>query len=77
MAILKFRIYFEEDESVYRDVAIRHTQTFFDLHETILKAYEFDNKHKALFSAAMIIGSGDGRSVLKNMIRNIKRCPFD
>lgn len=49
MAILKFRIYFEEDESVYRDVAIRHTQTFLDLHETILRSYEFDNKHKATF----------------------------
>lgn len=49
MAILKFRIYFEEDESVYRDVAIRHTQTFKDLHDIILKAYEFDNKHKATF----------------------------
>lgn len=49
MAILKFRIYFEEDESVYRDVVIRHTQSFKDLHETILKAYEFDNKHKATF----------------------------
>jgi hypothetical protein len=49
MAILKFRIYFEEDESVYRDVVIRHTQSFKDLHDTILKAYEFDNKHKATF----------------------------
>jgi hypothetical protein len=49
MAILKFRIYFEEDDSVYRDVAIRHTQTFFDLHEAILKSYEFDSKHGATF----------------------------
>jgi hypothetical protein len=49
MAILKFRVYFEDDDSVYRDVAIRHTQTFFELHEAILKAYEFDNKHKATF----------------------------
>lgn len=49
MAILKFRIYFEEDESVYRDVVIRHTQSFRELHDTILKAYEFDNKHKATF----------------------------
>lgn len=49
MAILKFRIYFEEDDSVYRDVAIRHTQTFFDLHTIILKAFEFDNKHGATF----------------------------
>lgn len=49
MAILKFRIYFEEDESVYRDVVIKHTQTFHDLHSTILKSYEFDNKHRATF----------------------------
>ena len=49
MAILRFRTYWEEDESIYRDVAIRHTHTFFDLHEAILKSYEFDNKHKATF----------------------------
>ncbi|MDZ4793256.1 MAG: hypothetical protein SGI83_03175 [Bacteroidota bacterium] len=49
MAILKFRVYLQEDESVYRDVVIRHTQTFKDLHETILKGYEFDAKHKATF----------------------------
>lgn len=49
MAILRFRIYFEEDDSVYRDVVVRHTQSFLDLHEAILRAYEFDNKHKATF----------------------------
>ena len=49
MAILKFRIYLEEDDSVYRDVAIRHSQNFFDLHGAILKAFEFDNKHDATF----------------------------
>ena len=49
MAILKFRVYLEEDDSVYRDVVIRHTQNFFDLHEVILKAYEFDSKHQATF----------------------------
>jgi hypothetical protein len=49
MAILRFRTYWEEDESIYRDVAIRHTQTFLDLHHAILKSYEFDNKHKATF----------------------------
>jgi hypothetical protein len=49
MAILRFRIYFEEDDSVYRDVSIRHTQNFLDLHESILKAFEFDSKHAATF----------------------------
>src|ERR1700712_662226 len=49
MAILRFRIYLEEDDSVYRDVAIKHTQHFLQLHQAILKAYEFDSKHQATF----------------------------
>ncbi len=49
MAILRFRIYWEDDDSVYRDIAIRHTQNFSDLHGCILKSYEFDSKHKATF----------------------------
>lgn len=49
MAILKFRVYFEQDDSIYRDVVIRHTQNFLQLHHAILKAYEFDNKHQATF----------------------------
>ena len=49
MAILRFRVYWEDDESIYRDVVIRHTQNFADLHQCILKSYEFDSKHKATF----------------------------
>lgn len=49
MAILRFRIYWEDDDSIYRDVVIRHSQNFFELHSCILKSYEFDNKHKATF----------------------------
>jgi hypothetical protein len=49
MAVLKFRVYSEDDDAVYRDVVIKHTQTFQDLHNAILKAYEFDNKHQATF----------------------------
>jgi Fe-S-cluster formation regulator IscX/YfhJ len=49
MAVLKFRIYWEDDDSVYRDIVIKHTHTFFDLHQEILKCFEFDNKHKATF----------------------------
>src|SRR5258706_15758842 len=49
MAILKFRIYWEEDPSIYRDVVVKHAQSFQDLHNAILKCYEFDSKHKATF----------------------------
>ena len=49
MAILKFRVFLEEDDTIYRDVAIKHTQTFYDLHQAILKGYEFDCIHEASF----------------------------
>ena len=49
MAILKFRAYLQEDESVYRDIAIKHNNNFAELHLAILIAYEFDNKHPATF----------------------------
>jgi hypothetical protein len=49
MAILKFRVYYEEDESIYRDILIKHKQTFFDLYTSILQSWEFDSKHKATF----------------------------
>ncbi len=49
MAILKFRVYWEDDDSVYRDVVIKHTQSFFELHEIILKCFEFDTRHPATF----------------------------
>lgn len=49
MAVLKFRVYLEEDDAVYRDIVIKHTQYFIDLHFAILKSYEFDQKHQATF----------------------------
>lgn len=49
MAILKFRVYWEDDDTVYRDIVIKHSQTFFDLHNSILKCFDFDTKHSATF----------------------------
>ncbi len=49
MAILKFRVYLEEEDSIYRDISIHHTHHFTLLHNTILTSYEFDNKHQATF----------------------------
>jgi hypothetical protein len=49
MAILKFRVYWEEDDAIYRDISIKHTQNFLDLHTIILKAFEFDQIHAATF----------------------------
>lgn len=49
MPVLKFRVYWEEDDSVYRDIVIRQNQSFLTFHESVLRAFEFDNKHKATF----------------------------
>ena len=49
MAVLKFRVFFEEDDTIYRDIAIKHNQSFFELHQAILAAYEFDSIHQASF----------------------------
>jgi len=49
MAVLKFRVYPEEDSSVYRDIVIKHTQNFQQLHLCILSAFGFDAKHQATF----------------------------
>ena len=49
MAVLKFRVFYEEDDTVYRDVAILHEQSFFELHQCILSAFEFDSIHQASF----------------------------
>jgi len=49
MAFLKFRIYWEEDDAIYRDVVVKHPQNFTELNDIILKAFEFDQKHDATF----------------------------
>lgn len=49
MAVLKFRVYWEEDDAIYRDVVVKHTQNFSVLSDIILKAFEFDQKQDATF----------------------------
>lgn len=49
MAIYRFRIEVEDLDGVLREIEIKSTQTFEDLHFAILKAYGFDFKHPASF----------------------------
>jgi hypothetical protein len=76
MAILKFRIYYEEDDSIYRDVAIKHTQTFVQLHQAILKAYEFDSKHQATFYRSNDNWQRGREITLEKYDRNYKVAPL-
>lgn len=49
MPILRFRVYWEEDDQVYRDIEIKPAQSFQELHKAIVAAWEFDGKHPASF----------------------------
>ncbi len=45
----KFRIYWEQDDTVYRDIQIKPGQAYLEFHKAILMAFGFDNKHQASF----------------------------
>ena len=47
---LKFRVYWEEEDAIYRDVLVKHTQHFSDFHQIILKAFEFELRTISIFS---------------------------
>ena len=49
MAVLRFRVFWEDDDQTYRDIELLGNQTFLDFHKIILLAYEFDGKHPAYF----------------------------
>lgn len=49
MPVLKFRVYWEEEDAIYRDIALLAGQTFAAFNDAILKAFDFDNKHAASF----------------------------
>lgn len=74
MPLLKFRIYWEEDDNIYRDIVLQTGQTFHTFHESILKSFEFDNKHPASF-----FESNDkwlrGREISSEVLVNKKDAP--
>lgn len=49
MTILRFRVFWEDDDQTYRDIELLGNQTFLDFHKTIIQAFEFDGKHSASF----------------------------
>ncbi|HLG34914.1 MAG TPA: hypothetical protein VI757_08555 [Bacteroidia bacterium] len=49
MAVYKFRVTFEEHDEVSRDIEIKATQSFEDLHNIILQSVGFNSKEMASF----------------------------
>ena len=74
MTVLRFRVYWEDDDQTYRDIELLGNQTFLDFHKSILQAYEFDGKHPASFYE-----SNDkwvyGREISSEVLVNKKDAP--
>lgn len=49
MAVYRFKVYFEEDESIIREIDIKSTQTFENFHTIIQSAINFDGAHPTSF----------------------------
>ncbi|MGP8216290.1 MAG: IS1096 element passenger TnpR family protein [Bacteroidia bacterium] len=49
MSVYRFKIYFEDDENVWREIEIKSTQTFEDFHNIIQKSVNFDDAYSASF----------------------------
>ena len=47
--VYRFKITFEDNEDVYREIEIKSTQTFEDFHNAIVQSIGFDNMHDASF----------------------------
>ena len=49
MAVYHFKLSFEDNEDVYREIDIKSTQNFEDFHNIIVQSINFDNVHDASF----------------------------
>jgi hypothetical protein len=49
MAVYRFRIWFEDQEDIYREIDVQTKQSFADLHRCIQEAVGFDNSKDASF----------------------------
>ncbi len=75
MALLRFRVYWEEDDQVYRDIELKAGQSFLEFHKSILIAFEFDSKHSASFFESNERWTKSGREINSEVLVNKKDAP--
>lgn len=75
MPTFRFRVYWEDDDQIYRDIEMQSAQTFADLHGAILKAFEFDGKHPASFYESNDKWVREGREFSSEVLINKKDAP--
>jgi hypothetical protein len=49
MAVYRFKVTYEDNEEVYREIEIKSSQNFEDFHNIIVQSIGFDNQHNASF----------------------------
>src|SRR5215831_5288333 len=49
MALYKFRVMYEEDETIFRDIEIKPSNTLFDFESTIISAYNLPSNYTGIF----------------------------
>lgn len=49
MSLFKFRVWMEDDDTVFRDIEVLPSNTMLEFHKAILTAFGFDHKHEASF----------------------------
>lgn len=75
MSVFRFRVYWEEDDLIYRDVEILSSHTFLQLHEAILKSYDFDTRHAGSFYECNDRWLRNGRELSSEVATNKKDAP--
>ncbi|HEY0030781.1 MAG TPA: hypothetical protein VGC65_08490 [Bacteroidia bacterium] len=49
MAVYRFKVSFEDNEDIFREIEIKSTQNFEDFHHSIVQSVGFDSQHDASF----------------------------
>jgi Plasmid pRiA4b ORF-3-like protein len=74
MSIFKFRITWQDDDNVQRDIEILSSQTFLQLHECIKTSFALDKNLHANFHVLSVTGIRE-RTVDTTVEKNIKDAP--
>lgn len=75
MAVYRFKVTFEDDEDIYREIEIKSSQHFEDFHASILNSVGFDGVHNASFFISDDYWRKGEEIVLNNGAQNNKNTP--
>lgn len=77
MAVYRFKVAFEDNEDVYREIEIKSAQNFEDFHNVIMQSIDFDNAHDASFFISDDYWRKGDEIVLRPVKEDDKRRPAE